>query len=45
MKNVYVLTNGKKIKVGVAFVDKDGNLSINLDSLPVDGKLIIEGVK
>ena len=28
-------------KIGVAFVNKDGSLSVHLDSLPMNGKLQI----
>jgi hypothetical protein len=44
-KTVYAVTerNGKSFwtKVGVAFVNSDGSLNVNLDALPISGKLQI----
>ena len=46
-KDVFVIIDkgeGKKSfwhKIGVAFVNKDGSLSVHLDSLPMTGKLQI----
>lgn len=43
LKPVFVRTdNNKEVKVGVAFIDTDGTMTINLDCLPVNGKLIIK---
>lgn len=45
IKTVYVITGkGEKKywnKVGVAFTNRDGSLNVQLDSLPIDGKLHI----
>jgi len=44
-KAVYVIRENKNggkdfwVKVGIAFVNKDGSLNLHLDALPLDGKL------
>lgn len=54
MKEVYTVTNYKDKqgneksfwqKVGTAFENKDGSLSVNLNALPVNGKLVIQDKK
>jgi hypothetical protein len=37
----YTVPREKWTKIGVAFQNRDGSLSVLLDSLPVDGKLHI----
>jgi hypothetical protein len=49
-KAVYVIREfGEKqtnwVKVGVAFVNRDGSLNLQLDALPVDGKLHVRDFK
>lgn len=51
VKDVYtIVQNGKDnkgywIKIGVAFTNKDGSLSVILNCLPLDGKLQIRDRK
>jgi hypothetical protein len=49
IKDVYTIQqNGEKsfwIRLGVAFVNKDGSLNVRLDGLPVNGSLHIRNRK
>ena len=51
IKDVYaIVSNGKDekgywVKIGVAFTNKDGSLSVILNCLPLDGKLHIRDRK
>ena len=48
-KDVYTIKNtGKKnywVKIGAAFVNKDGSLNVYLDAMPLSGELNIRDAK
>ena len=48
-KDVYTIkTGGKKkywVKIGAAFVNKDGSLNVYLDAMPLSGELNIRDAK
>jgi hypothetical protein len=48
-KDVYTIkTGGKKnywVKIGTAFVNKDGSLNVYLDAMPLSGELNIRDAK
>jgi len=50
VKDVFSITEGKDgqsrwIKVGTAFINKDGSINVFLDAFPKDGKLQIRDRK
>jgi len=48
-KDVFaIVKNGEKsfwIRIGVAFVNKDGSLNVQLNAFPIDGKMNIRDPK
>ena len=45
MRSAYTITNGKRNNIGIAYVRKDGSISVVLDSIPVSTTIYVDAEK